>query len=166
MIVVDTATRRLTALDRVVDCAIGHGGPCAAADKREGDGRTPRGRLAIRTALFRPDRIAAPATALPWRWLRPTDGWSDDPADAAYNRPVTYPHGASAERLWRDDGVYDVIIVLGWNDAPVVRGMGSAIFLHCSRPDFAPTEGCVAIPRDALLEVVARLEPASVIEIV
>ena len=109
----------------------------------------------IRGVLLRPDRVARPERlALPWRWLRPDDGWSDDPADPAYNRPVRHPHAFPAERLWRDDGLYDVIVILGHNDAPPVPGLGSAIFLHCWR-DAAPTEGCVAVARDALLAVLA-----------
>ena len=90
--------------------------------------------------------------------LAPHDGWCDDPADAAYNRPVRLPHAARHEALWRGDGVYDVIGVLGWNDSPPVRGAqarGSAIFLHLARDDWAPTEGCVALARADLLAVLA-----------
>ena len=115
--------------------------------------------------LLRPDRVALPASALPWRWLRPDDGWSDDSADPAYNRPVRHPHGYSAEHLWRDDGLYDVIVTLGHNDAPPLAGAGSAIFLHCASPDGKPTEGCVALPRDVLLGLVERLSPKDFIEI-
>ncbi len=86
--------------------------------------------------------------------LGPSDGWCDDPSHPDYNRPVRLPHAARCEALWRSDGVYDVIAILGWNDAPVVRGRGSAIFLHVGRPDLAPTEGCVALP---LLELRALL---------
>lgn len=136
-------------------CLIGRSGAIAAAAKREGDGATPRGSWPLRAVLLRPDRVAAPAgLALPWRWLRADDGWSDDPHDPAYNRPVRHPHRWSAERLWRDDGLYDVIVVLGHNDAPVVPGAGSAIFLHCSG-DGRPTEGCVAVARDDLLGLIA-----------
>jgi len=101
---------------------------------------------------------------LPWRWVRPDDGWSDDPADPAYNRPVRHPHGYSAERLVRDDGAYDVIVVLGHNDAPPVPGMGSAVFLHCS--EGRPTAGCVAVEKDALLAVLPQLRPGDAVEIV
>lgn len=163
---VDTGTRTLTAFGRTIRCVIGKGGACPADAKREGDGCTPLGRYGLRAALLRPDRVATPETALPWRWLRPGDGWSDDARDPDYNRPVTHPRPFSAEGLWRDDGVYDLIIPIGWNDAPVVTGRGSAIFLHCTRPDFAPTEGCVAIERAALLAILRELTPASAIEIV
>ena len=125
---------------------------------------TPTGRWAVRAALLRPDRIVAPAMALPWRWLRPDEGWSDDPADPAYNRPVRHPHRYSAERLWRDDGLYDIVVVLGHNDSPPVPSLGSAIFLHCWR-DAQPTEGCVAIARDALADLLSKIEDNSYITI-
>ena len=160
-ILVDTAARTLAFDGVTVPCAIGRGGAVAAAAKREGDAATPRGRFALRGVLLRRDRVAAPATALPWRWLRAADGWSDDPADPEYNRPVRHPHGWSAERLWRDDGLYDVIVVLGHNDAPVVPGMGSAIFLHCLAEDGRPTEGCVAVARAELLAMLPSLPRAS-----
>ncbi|WP_048862995.1 L,D-transpeptidase family protein, partial [Acidisphaera rubrifaciens] len=87
--------------------------------------------------------------------IAPTDGWCDDPRDAAYNTPVTLPYDASHEALWRADALYDVIGVLGWNDAPVERGRGSAIFLHVARPDYAPTEGCVALAAEDVRAVLA-----------
>jgi L,D-peptidoglycan transpeptidase YkuD (ErfK/YbiS/YcfS/YnhG family) len=160
-----TAARTVTAFGETVRCAIGRSGAVAASAKREGDGATPLGTWPVRAALLRPDRVAAPATALPWRWLRPDDGWSDDAADPAYNRPVRHPHPFSAERLWREDGLYDVIVVLGHNDTPPVAGLGSAIFLHCAAPDWPPTQGCVAVERAVLLAWLARMAPGEVLEI-
>ena len=156
LVVVDSAARTVRLGDDTVACAIGRGGACSAADKREGDGCTPLGRWPIRAALLRPDRGLAPPAQLPWRWLQADDGWSDDPRDPAYNRPVRHPHGFSAERLWREDALYDAIVVLGHNDAPPVPGAGSAIFLHlrgCAEGGDA-TEGCVAMVR--LLARLAR----------
>lgn len=144
----------------------GRSGACKAAEKREGDGKTPLGIWPVRTLLLRPDRgLPAPATGLPWRWLRQSDGWSDDVADPAYNQPVRHPHSRSAEHLWRADHAYDVVIVLGYNDDPPVPGLGSAIFLHCEQPDGRPTEGCVAVARNALLGWLKLMEPASAVEI-
>lgn len=155
---VDTGALTLTSGDHVLPCAIGRAGPCDAADKREGDGRTPRGRWPIRTLLWRGDRLALPAGVhLPARRIGARDGWSDAPADPAYNRPVSHPHAHSAERLWRDDGLYDLVLVLGHNDAPPVPGLGSAIFLHCWNAA-GSTEGCVAIDRAALLKLLPELE--------
>ena len=133
--------------------ALGRGG--LTADKREGDGATPLGRLALRRVLFRADRLPRPRTTLPAMPLAPQDGWCDDPDDRAYNQPVTLPFTSSHEALWRGDAVYDLIGVLGWNDQPVLRGRGSAIFLHVARPDYAPTEGCIALARTDLLVALA-----------
>lgn len=164
-LVVDSAAPTLLAGDHTIPCAIGRAGACPAAGKREGDGKTPLGTWPIRAVLLRPDRVAAPAgLCLPWRWLRPGEGWSDDPRDPAYNRPVRHPHSFSAEHLWREDGLYDVLLVLGHNDRPPVPGAGSAIFLHCWR-DAAPTEGCVAIEREALLGLLPGLKPGDAVAI-
>ncbi len=163
---VDAAALTLIADGVATPCVIGRSGPVAAADKREGDGHTPLGVFALREALLRPDRnINPPLTALPWRWLRPGDGWSDDPADPAYNRPVSHPHAFSAEHLWRDDGLYDVIVPLGYNDAPPVPGRGSAIFLHCTAPRHPTTDGCVAIDREALVALLPWLARGDTLEI-
>ena len=161
---VDSGARILKADDFEAPCAVGRSGAVAAELKREGDGATPCGRWPVRAALLRPDRVGAPETRLPWRWLRPADGWSDDPADPVYNRPVRHPHDVSSEKLWRDDSLYDAIVVLGHNDTPPVAGLGSAIFLHCWN-EARPTEGCVAIERERLLTLVARLAPGDVLDI-
>jgi len=133
----------LTLADLRQRAALGRGG--VRTHKQEGDGATPAGLLPLRQVLYRADRVARPRTAVPAMPLAPHDGWCDDPSHADYNRPVRLPHDGRHEALWRADAVYDVIGVLGWNDAPVVRGMGSAIFLHVARLDFAPTEGCIAL---------------------
>ena len=143
-----TPDGRLTAGTETFRAALGRGG--VRTDKREGDGATPVGVLPLRKVLYRPDRGAAPACAVAVQALAPDDGWCDDPASPDYNRPVRLPIGASAEVLWREDAVYDIIGVLGWNDSPVRPGLGSAIFLHVARADYAPTDGCVALaPRSS-----------------
>ena len=139
---------------QVLRACLGRGG--VRADKREGDGATPAGLLVLRRVLYRADRLGAPPrAAVPIEPLAPDDGWCDDPAHPDYNRMVRRPHPARGEALWRADGLYDLIGVLGWNDAPVQQGRGSAIFLHVARPDFAPTEGCVALPRGELAAALA-----------
>lgn len=163
-LIVDAQARTLTAFGRNIPCAIGHAGACPAEAKREGDGMTPLGNWPLRAALLRPDRIAPIPLRLPWRWLRAHDGWSDDPADPVYNRPIRHPHPFSAERLWRDDGLYDAIVTLGHNDDPVVSGMGSAIFLHIWNEGQA-TEGCVAIAKGELRALLPLLATGDRIEI-
>ena len=133
--------------------AVGRGG--VRADKMEGDEATPAGLLPLRRVLFRADRGPRPRAMVPVTLLAPDDGWCDDIWHTDYNRLVRLPHEGRHEALWRDDAVYDVIGVLGWNDQPVVRGRGSAIFLHLTRPDHAPTEGCIALERRDLLAVLA-----------
>jgi len=134
-------------------------GPAGIAVKGgEGDGITPRGRFAVREIFYRADRIAAPRTSLPLRRIAPDDGWCDAPSDPNYNRLVKLPYPASAEHMWRDDHLYDLVAVLGYNDDPVVAGKGSAIFLHLAKPDYSPTQGCVALATGDLLEAIEQLQ--------
>ena len=136
---------------------LGRGG--VRTDKQEGDGATPVGRFPLRRVYWRADRTAEPQTALPTQALQPDDGWCDDPADSAYNRPVKLPHPARHEKLWRDDHVYDLILVIGHNDDPVTPGAGSAVFVHLTRPERTPTEGCVAFDQADLRRLLARAAP-------
>lgn len=167
---VDTAARMLNFGDRTIPCAIGRSGACSADAKREGDGCTPLGVWPIRGVLLRPGRVTLSRPPLiPWRWTRDCDGWSDDGTDPAYNRPVLLPRAFSRERLWRDDAAYDIIVVLGHNDAPPVPGNGSAIFWHLwnRANDGAPkpTEGCIAIARAEMEHILPLIEPGMAMEI-
>lgn len=164
MIRVDSGARRLTFGDIGMPCTIGRGGACAAADKQEGDGCTPLGIWPIRAVLLRPDKIGSTPIALPWRWIRPEDGWSDDPADPAYNRPVRLPRAFSAESLIRQDDAYDIIVILGHNDAPPQPGKGSAIFFHLS--EGKPTAGCIAVDRADMLRLLPLLRSGDAMQIV
>ena len=150
-----TADGRLVLGGQTFRAAIGRGGVRADRDKQEGDGATPAGPLPLRRVLYRADRVAIPRTALPREPIADSDGWCDDPGHADYNRMVRLPHPARCEALWRADAVYDIVGVLGWNDMPVARGRGSAIFLHVARPDYAPTAGCVALAEPDLRAVLA-----------
>jgi L,D-peptidoglycan transpeptidase YkuD (ErfK/YbiS/YcfS/YnhG family) len=133
--------------------------------KREGDGATPAGSYPLISVLYRPDRLTAPTSHLPVRSISPDDGWVDDPADANYNRLVSLPYLASAEEMWREDNLYDALVVIGYNTDPVIPGAGSAIFLHIAAPDFAPTAGCVAVAKEVLLGLLPLLGPGSRITI-
>lgn len=150
---------------RETRCALGKGGVIAAADKREGDGCSPLGVWPIRRVMFRPDKGGAPLTALPVSPTAETDGWCDAPGDPAYNQPVTLPYPASAERMWRDDDVYDLVGILAHNDAPPAPGLGSAIFLHLARPGYVPTEGCIALSRPDMEALLGLAGPGAAIEI-
>jgi L,D-peptidoglycan transpeptidase YkuD (ErfK/YbiS/YcfS/YnhG family) len=133
--------------------------------RAEGDGITPVGVFPVRHVLYRADRISPPPTGLMLKAIALDDGWCDAPEDPAYNRPVKRPYHASSEALWRDDALYDLVVVLGYNDAPVVPGAGSAIFLHVARTDYGPTQGCIALARDDLLKAVSLLGPGATIAI-
>ncbi len=146
-----------------VPCALGRSG--IRGSKREGDGATPLGFWHPVAVYWRADRLVRPATALPMRPLDPRDGWCDDPADRHYNRPVRLPFTASHERLWRADRLYDVIVVLDYNLIQPKRGAGSAIFLHIARPDFAPTQGCIAVGPGAMRRLLARMDGRTGIDI-
>jgi L,D-peptidoglycan transpeptidase YkuD (ErfK/YbiS/YcfS/YnhG family) len=136
-------------------CAVGRAG--LGEKEGEGDGLTPIGRWPIRRVFYRADRLPAPRTILPVAEIEPDDAWCDVPSDPNYNRLVRLPYASLDERLWREDALYDVVAVIGYNDAPVVPGKGSAIFLHVAPPDYAPTAGCVALSRGDLLEALAQL---------
>ncbi|MGJ3232747.1 MAG: L,D-transpeptidase family protein [Oceanicaulis sp.] len=159
----------MTGPDFDAPCALGEAGVRPAAEKREGDKASPIGIWPVRKAWWRPDRLRRPETRLVIDALTPADGWCDDPADPAYNRPVLRPYPASHEAMWREDGLYDVVVALGHNDDPPVPGLGSAIFLHCAKPDgaggFKPTLGCVAVEREALVQLLGRLEAGDAVKI-
>ena len=163
VICVDCAAGRLTFGELAMDCTIGRGGARAAANKREGDGCTPVGLWPIRCVLLRQGRVESSDIHLPWRWIRKSDGWSDDSADPAYNRPVRLPLIFPAEQQIRSDDAYDVIMVLGHNDAPPVAGQGSAIFFPLS--EGRPTAGCVAVERSDMLRLLPLLRPGDRMDI-
>ena len=135
------------------------------ANKREGDGGTPRGRFRLKQLWWRQDRISRPRTALPTRAIRPDDAWSEDPSDRRYNRPVRRQPGETGDRLMRDDDLYDLIIELDHNDRPRIAGRGSAVFIHVARDGFKPTAGCIAFRRNDLLRLLERLGPRTQIVI-
>jgi L,D-peptidoglycan transpeptidase YkuD (ErfK/YbiS/YcfS/YnhG family) len=135
-------------------CAIGAGG--VSRQKREGDGATPAGRFRLLAGFFKP---TAPRPSGPWP-LQPiqiSDGWCDDPDAPAYNRLTPLPSRYNCEQMWRNDGLYDLVVVLDYNIWPRRRRRGSAIFLHCARPGFAPTAGCIALRREDLRKLLPRL---------
>lgn len=162
----DRTKGQLVAGRTVLPCALGRAG--IGAVKREGDGRSPRGAFRLRGGFYRPDHFGArPLTGLPLRASREGDGWCDDPRHPRYNRPIPLPApGISAERLWREDGLYDLVIDLDYNRGPICKGRGSAIFLHVARPGFLPTEGCVALARADLVRLLRRLGPRTRLVIV
>lgn len=109
--------------------------------------------------------MAPPQTGLPLSPLAPDDGWCDAPESQFYNLPVKIPFNQSHEVLWREDHVYDILIPIGYNDAPAEPGRGSAIFLHLARPGYVGTEGCVALSPADMRALLPRLSCGTCVEI-
>jgi L,D-peptidoglycan transpeptidase YkuD (ErfK/YbiS/YcfS/YnhG family) len=148
---------RLSVSDRSVPCTLGPAG--IVRRKREGDSATPAGTWQLRCLYYRADRLPRPRTGLAVHATGPAGGWCDAAGDRFYNRPVTLPYAASAETLFRSDHLYDLLVVLGHNDAPVVPGGGSCIFFHLMNPQAGPTEGCVAVSRRDMATILQRCGP-------
>jgi len=141
--------------------ALGRGG--IKANKREGDGGTPRGCYRLKRLWWRGERHARPPTLLPSRRIRPDDGWCETPTDRHYNQPIKVPAGSNADRLARADALYDFIIEIDHNTRPRIAGRGSAVFIHVARPGFAPTAGCIALEIGTLRRLLVRLGPRTTI---
>jgi len=151
--------------DHEYRCSFGKNG--ITADKREGDGKTPIGKFSLREILIRPDKVVKnnlKYVSLPIQIIKENDGWCDEPKDRNYNTQVdldNFDHSISHEKLYRDDGLYNIVIVVGYNDAPVVPGKGSAIFIHVSRPEYTGTAGCIGFSESDLLKILAKLDDKS-----
>lgn len=149
---------------KVYKCAFGKNG--FSANKKEGDGCTPLGVFLLRECWYRADKIGIPKTSLPLKIISENDGWCDDVASLEYNQHIIIAGGSPRhEKLWRDDGVYDLIIPLGYNDEPIITGKGSAIFMHIAKPDYSGTEGCIALALPDLLEIISQVSTDCNIEI-
>ncbi len=148
---------------KTYSCSVGKKG--FSDDKKEGDGKTPFGIFPLRELWCRADKIKQPDTQLPVRIITQNDGWCDDINSPDYNKHIILPYNFSHEKLWREDDVYDLIIPLGYNDSSIIKGKGSAIFLHIAKPDYSGTEGCVALAKNDLLEILPFLSKQVQIEI-
>jgi L,D-peptidoglycan transpeptidase YkuD (ErfK/YbiS/YcfS/YnhG family) len=144
--------------------ALGRGG--IKGNKFEGDGATPRGRFRPLRLWWRADRLPRPKTSLPVKRITRADAWCEDPDDRRYNRPFKLLQGASGDRLWRDDHLYDLIVEIDHNARPRVAKRGSAVFLHLAREGLQPTAGCIAMPLNELKRLIANLDRNSIIRII
>ncbi len=149
----------LKAGDKTCRAAYGKNG--IGNKQTEGDGISPAGTWPLRKVFYRADRVQELATGLPLQALTPCDAWCDVPGDANYNRHVKLPYAVRDEHLWREDHLYDVIVVIGYNDDPAIDGKGSAIFLHVARESWAPSAGCAAVALPDLLEILPHLNSGS-----
>lgn len=155
----DGAVWRAAVGDKHWRCAVGRSGVYRLDRKQEGDGASPEGCWPLRRILYRADRIAPPAPQFPCTAIARQDGWCDDPTHPLYNQPVKLPFAASHEELWREDHLYDIIGILGYNDDPVRPGKGSAVFLHVAQADYGPTAGCAALAANDLMALLAEVKP-------
>ena len=154
-------------MEQSYNCRIGRDGFVDGIDGREGDGKTPLGRYRIRFGLYRSDRLlGAPPTKIPFWPISPNDGWCDDVKSPAYNRFVRLPFSGSHERLWREDGVYDIVLVMDHNDSPPQSGAGSAVFIHISQIDDRQTLGCVALAPETMVSLLRAVRPDSEVHII
>ncbi len=153
----------LTAGALTIPVALGRGG--ILANKREGDGGTPRGSFRPRQVWWRGDRHSRPRTFLPARMITGVDAWCEDPRDRRYNRSIRLGVGQGGDRLQRADHLYDFIIEIDHNTRPRIAGRGSAVFLHLARDNFGPTAGCVSMTKSAMLQLLRRLGPRTKIMI-
>ena len=140
-------------------CSIGYNG--LSNKKCEGDGCTPIGHFKITKILYRPDKINDYEFVLDSEVITKLDGWCDDINSDLYNQKIKFPFELSAEHLYRNDDLYDVVCIIDYNLNPIIRGKGSAIFLHVASDDYSPTHGCIAIKKDELLQIAIHLEKDS-----
>lgn len=154
---------QLLAGTHMIPVALGRSG--IRANKYEGDGGTPRGRFKLIRIWYRADRLPRPRSSLPIRRIAEIDGWCENPLDRNYNRPVKLSANSGADRLWRSDHLYDLIVELDHNTRPRVPFRGSAVFIHSARNGFTPTAGCVALKRGDLQKLLCRLARDCWIEI-
>jgi L,D-peptidoglycan transpeptidase YkuD (ErfK/YbiS/YcfS/YnhG family) len=147
----------LTVGSQAIPVALGRGG--ILANKREGDGGTPRGEFRLLRLWWRADRHPRPQTLLPVRRITGDVAWCEDPRDRRYNRWFRRSAEAPGDRLRRDDHLYDFIIEIDHNSAPRIAGRGSAVFLHLARTNFSPTAGCVSMTKSSMLRLLRRMSP-------
>ena len=139
------------------NCQLGRSGIVTC--KHEGDGGTPIGCFPFRKLFYRSDRRSAPkCPALTPTPIRKQDGWCDDPSHPAYNLPVLLPFAARSESLWREDRLYDLVLVVGYNDDPPFPGRGSAIFVHLTHEERKTTEGCISFHPPDLLTLLEQIK--------
>ena len=161
----NTSAKSLLFGEKIYPCRIGRKGTIAFESGREGDEKTPLGDYILRFGLYRADRLPHPKSHLTFRPLRKDDGWCDAVDDLAYNRFIRLPYGASHEKLWREDGAYDVILVMSHNDSPPQAGLGSAVFIHIAQWDDRKTLGCVALAPEVMVKLLPHLKPGMTISI-
>ncbi len=124
-------------------CSIGKRG--ITSNKKERDGKTPKGSFILKSIFYRKDKIFNLKSSLKKKVITKNMGWCDDATSKFYNKLIRFPFYKRAEKLWLKERMYDVIIIINYNLKPVVKNKGSAIFLHIAKKNYSPTRGCIAI---------------------
>jgi len=164
--IVNTSIQTLEYANKIYPCRIGIKGAVPSDKGQEGDQKTPLGDYYLRFGLYRADRVPRPQSQLNFRPIRKNDGWCDAPNAPAYNRFIRLPYPASHETLWREDGAYDIILVISHNDHPPQSGLGSAVFIHIAQPDGRKTLGCVAIDPEVMVKILPKLHMGMAVNII
>ena len=92
-------------------------------------------------------------------------GWCNDPESKEYKKSVKLPFNYNHEKLYKKENIYDIILVLNYNMNPTIKNKGSAIFIHVAKKKFNKTEGCVAIKKRDLLNLIKKLKKNSRVKI-
>ena len=143
-------------LNYKIKCAIGKKG--ITKNKKENDLKTPSGIFKLKKIFYRKDRIKFINTSIKKEIIKRNMGWCDDPSSKYYNKKIKFPFNSSAEKLWRKDNIYDLIIVINYNFNPIIKNKGSAIFLHLCKKNYAPTKGCVAIKKKDMINLLVNIK--------
>jgi len=133
--------------------------------KIEGDYSTPSGKFKIVKIFYRADKIKNISSLFKLYKIKKNDGWCDDINARKYNRYIKLPCSYSHEKLWRNDKIYDVIIVLDYNYKSTIRGKGSAIFIHIKRGNYEPTKGCIGISKKNITLLLKKISKKTIIKI-
>jgi L,D-peptidoglycan transpeptidase YkuD (ErfK/YbiS/YcfS/YnhG family) len=144
-------------------CALGKNG--IKKKVKEGDFVTPKGKYKLIKLYYRPDRIKKINSPLKKVRIKKNMGWCDDVNSKYYNKQIKINDKISHERLYRKDSLYDILVVLNYNLNPIIRGKGSAIFLHVAKKNYSKTQGCIALKRNELLNLVSKIKKNTQIRI-
>ncbi len=157
--------KRLLSLDDKCSffCVFGRDG--ITDNKKEGDWKTPMGTFPIREIYYREDKIKKPETQIKCTPLSKDNAWCDDPSRNEYNTFIKLPFNGSYENLWREDNMYDIVLIIGYNDSPVIKNEGSAIFIHIMKENMEYTKGCLAIKKEDMLHLISKITSKTFIEI-
>ena len=145
-------------------CAIGKNG--ITNSKIEGDKCTPSGIYSIEKIYYREDRLSMPKLDFQSIPINKNSGWCDDIRSTYYNKFIKFPFSYSAEFLYREDDIYNIICIISYNTNPIIKNKGSAIFLHVANIDYSGTAGCLALKQDDLIELLQNIDLDTRINIV